>query len=64
MGPACAAPEEGAESGEQPEEPLKKPEMVEESSRPKVEPKKPDGAMKLPCTSFYTCLQPQLHHQQ
>ena len=45
--PACAAPEEGAEFGKQLEEPLKKFEMVAESSRTQVERTKPDGAKKI-----------------
>ena len=59
--PAEAAPKEGAEPGEQPEEPLRKLQMVAESSRPKVEPKKPDGAKKILCTSPAAAASMRLH---
>ena len=40
MDPACTAPEDGAESGEQPGERLKKPAMETESERPNVKPRR------------------------
>ena len=72
MDPACAAPQGGALSGEQPEERPKMPEM--ESERLNVKPKRqrerngesdrPDNAVKTLCTSCCTCQQPNRPQQQ
>ena len=43
MDPACAAPEEGGESGEQPGERLKKPAMETGSKKLNVKPKMQRG---------------------
>ena len=72
MDPACAAPEEGAVSGEQPEERPNRPVMEMWLDRLNVRPKrqrwrngerkgeraKQDSAVKTLCTLSCTCLQP------
>ena len=77
MDPAYAAPEEGAESGEEPRERLKKPAMETGSERLNVKPKmqrrrnrkgererdRPDNAVKTLCTTCCTHQQQQQQHQ-
>ena len=76
MDPACAAPEEGAESGEQPGERLKKPAMETVSEMLNVKPKRQRGRngngekrgetdqTALSCICLQTQRQQQLQQQQ
>ena len=77
-GDTCAAPGEGAESGEQPEEPPNRLEMKTGPERPDVSPKRQNGrngredrqidrldrAVRTLCTSCCICRKTQVQQQQ